>query len=779
VTLLGVVLAALVPAPASPDQLGMERTVWIVQLRERPLASSGLDLSTADAWRYSARIDALGEQVLAAAGAGGAPVLYRYRTALAGFAARLTAAEAGRLRASPQVQAVTPDGTRRPRSAAVSGAGAGDGASFLGLAEGLWRRLGGPEHAGEGVVIGIIDTGIHPEHPSFADRPPYPAPKDWRGACQEGEAFPASTCNGKLIGARYFAASFGATRIAEAEFLSARDSDGHGSHVAASAAGNHGVHPAIAGNDFGIPAVSGMAPRAHLAVYKVCWIGRKDPGRQVEDFCHDSDTVAAIDAAVADGVDVLNYSVAASASVAAGPVETALLHAYEAGVFVATAAGNSGPQPGTVGSPAGLPWVTAVAASTLPRTFAADATLNGAGGGLQISGASFTGALDRAPLVDAAAVPAAGADGGKAELCLADSLDPAAVKGKAVLCRRGENPRVEKSRVVADAGGVGMVLYNADDGDSLSADAHAVPTVHVSRGDGMAVKQLLAAGRTEVSIGAARAVPGPGDVVAAFSSRGPQAELPDVPKPDVAAPGVDILGASTPTPAGGEARPGEIFRSLSGTSMASPHVAGAAALLRQLDPSRSPAGIKSALMTTARPAMRNQEGNTVAGPFDMGSGRIDPTRAADAGLVLEVRFDDFLRYLKGLEPALVGDEKVLPLPPGDLNLPAISFSAFNAAATTRRIFTSIDGAEATWEAGTEGLGGIAVAVVPPLFTVAPGQSQTLAFGFALAGAPLGTYVFGAVVLTNRADGRTVRIPVSIRPNKPSGVPLAGGRGGRG
>jgi subtilisin family serine protease len=779
VTLLGVVMAALVPAPAGPDQLGEERTVWIVQLRARPLASSGLDLSAAEARSYSARIDALGEQVLAAAGAGGAPVLYRYRTALAGFAARLTAAEADRLRASPEVRAVTPDGTRRPQSAAVSGAGAGDGASFLGLAEGLWRRLGGPEHAGEGVVVGVIDTGIHPEHPSFADRPPYPAPRDWRGTCQEGEAFPASTCNGKLIGARYFAASFGPTRIAGPEFLSARDADGHGSHVAASAAGNHGIHPAIAGNDFGIPAVSGMAPRAHLAVYKVCWIGRKDPGRQVEDFCHDSDTVAAIDAAVADGVDVLNYSVAASASVAAGPVETALLHAYDAGVFVATAAGNGGPQPGTVGSPAGLPWVTAVAASTLPRTYAADATVNGAGGRLQISGASSTGALDRAPLVDAAAVPAPGAEGGKAELCLAGSLDPAAVKGKAVLCRRGENLRVEKSRVVAGAGGVGMVLYNTADGESLLADAHVVPSVHVSRGDGMAVKQLLAAGGgAQVSIAAARAVPGPGDVVASFSSRGPQAELPDVPKPDVAAPGVDILGASTPNPAAGEARPGELFRSLSGTSMASPHVAGAAALLRQLDPSRSPAGIKSALMTTARPAMRNQDGNTVAGPFDMGSGRIDPTRAADAGLVLEVRFDDFLRYLEGLEP-LVGDEKVLPLPAGDLNLPAISFSAFNAAAMTRRTFTSIDGGQATWEAGTEGLGGIAVTVVPPLFTIAPGQSQTLAFGFALAGAPLGAYVFGAVVLTNRADGRTVRLPVSIRPHKPSGLPLAGGRGGRG
>jgi subtilisin family serine protease len=499
----------------------------------------------------------------------------------------------------------------------------------------------------------------------------------------------------------------------------------------------------------------------------------------VEDFCTDSDTVAAIDAAVADGVDVINYSVASTTTSAAGPVETALLHAHDAGVFVATAAGNSGPQPGSVGSPAGLPWVTSVAASSLPRTFAATATVTGAASRLVVSGASFTDGLGSAALADAAAVPAPAVGRDRAELCLPGSLDPAAVRGKAGLCLRGQSARTDKSKVVADAGGVGMILYNASDAEGLTADAHSVPTVHVTRGDGIAVKALLGAGgRPEVSISASRAVPGPGDVVAAFSSRGPQAEMPDVPKPDLSAPGVDILAAATPDPAGGEGRPGELFRSLSGTSMASPHVAGAAALLRQLDPSRSPAGIKSALMTTAQPAMRNEAGNTAAGPFDMGSGRIDPTRAADAGLVLEVRFDDFLRYLKGLEPTLVGDKKILPLPAGDLNLPAISAHAFNGAFVTRRTFTSVDRAPGEWEAGTEGLDGVATAVVPPVFTISPGQTQTLAFAFTLAGAPLGSYVFGAVVLTNRADGRTVRIPVSVRPDKSSRVPLAGGHGGR-
>jgi subtilisin family serine protease len=762
--LLAVALGALLPATAEPAQ--PERSIWIVQLRAPPLAASGLDLSSPEARHSSERLDALGNRVLAAAGIGAAPVVYRYHVALAGLAVRLTTAEADRLRTSPDVRAVTPDGVSRTQAAAPGGDAVpvGDTASFLDLPGGLWKRLGGPEHAGEGVVIGTIDTGIDPGHPSFADRPSHPAPKDWRGTCQEGEAFPATTCNHKLIGARWFVAGFGASRVAEAEFLSARDADGHGSHVAATAAGNFGVTPTIAGNDFGIPSVSGVAPRAHLAVYKICWMGRKDAGREVENLCTDSDTVAAIDAAVADGVDVINYSVASTTSSSSGPVETALLHAHGAGIFVATAAGNNGPGPETVGSPASVPWLASVAASTLPRTFEATATVtnDGAGARREIRGASLSGALPPAPLVDSTAVPAPGAGVDKAELCLPGSLDPAGVRGKAVLCRRGQNLRVEKGRVVHDAGGVGMVLYNAADGENLKAEPHAVPAVHVSHGDGLAVKQLLAGGgRPVISIAAPRAAPGPGDVVPSFSSRGPQATVPDIPKPDMAAPGVDILSASAP---------GEPFRILSGTSMASPHVAGAAALLIQLEPTRSPASVKSSLMTTARPDMRNEEGGTPAGPFDRGSGRIDPTRAADAGLVMEANVDDFLGYLKWLDP-LMGDEETVPLPASDLNLPAISFHDLTGAGVARRTLTSIDRSPGTWAVSMEGVAGIAATSVPPVFTIDPGGSQAMAITFALAGAPLGSYTFGAVVLTNQADGRTVRIPVSIRPNKPAAVPV--------
>ena len=270
--------------------------------------------------------------MLSTARAAAAPVLHHYRNAFSGFAARLTPAEAAGLARAPAVVAVTPDtvshpladaaavpATIRPRRRRAAGPG---GTAFLGLPDGLWERLGGPGKAGEGVKIGVIDTGIYPEHPSFADTPDrprrpqrydgpaYAPPPTGRAPARPGRDFTAAACNNKLIGARYFVDGFGAENLKAGEFLSPRDANGHGSHVAATAAGNYGVEPKIGGHDLGIPAVSGIAPRARIAAYKVCWTGDRPPAAtSVEGSCMGSDTVAAIDAAVADGVDVINYSV--------------------------------------------------------------------------------------------------------------------------------------------------------------------------------------------------------------------------------------------------------------------------------------------------------------------------------------------------------------------------------------------------------------------------------------------------------------------------------------
>ncbi|MDQ1515438.1 MAG: hypothetical protein QOE80_1268 [Actinomycetota bacterium] len=837
-----VALAAVLWPAGAAESVSGPRSTYIVQLAGPPVAAYGggvnalaatspqvtgrrLDPGAASVRRYTALLDRAQRGVLSTARAAAAPVLHRYRNAFSGFAARLTAPEAASLARTAGVVAVTPDtvshpladhpagepdgppGVGPPGGGSAGGGSAGGGSpgggsagrgsagqetpAFLGLPGGIWSRLGGSEKAGAGVKIGVIDTGIYPEHPSFADAPDgpgghlyqgpaYPVPSGWKGTCQTGASFPATACNHKLIGARYFVDGFGAQNLKSGEFLSPRDANGHGSHVAATAAGNYGVRPKIGGYDLGIPAVSGIAPRAWIAAYKICWTGTAATGDAVEGSCMASDAVAAVDAAVADGVDVINYSVGSATSSVFGPVERAFLGAAAAGVFVANAAGNDGPKPGTIGSPTGVPWVTSVAATTLGRTFESTFTVTpgvlaggtpaGAAESAVGTGTSLTGALAHAPLIDATAAPADVKDTAKAALCLPGSLDPAAVAGKAVLCQRGQNARVEKSKVVHDAGGVGMVLANTKPEEDLVADLHWVPSVHVSAADGAAIRGLLAGGApATLTLGGGHPAVAAGDHMAAFSSRGPETAVPDIAKPDVGAPGVNILAAETPTPVGG-GRPGETFQIISGTSMASPEVAGAAALLAQLQPAWSPAAVKSALMTSAEPKVVEEDGTTPAGPLDVGSGRIDPNRAATAGLVVDTPVLDYVRYLKAQAPEAVTDAAVTPLAAVDLNLPSVAFSRFTGTGSTVRTFTSVDRRPETWVASVEAPTGILGTVAPARFDIAPGATQAVTLSLTLAGAPMNAYSSGAVVLTNAADGRTVRLPVSVQPVKMDAAP---------
>ena len=484
---------------------------------------------------------------------------------------------------------------------------------------------------------------------------------------------------------------------------------------------------------------------------------------------------------MADGVDVINYSVGSATSAVFGPTERAFLGAAAAGVFVANAAGDDGPKAGTIGSPTGVPWVTSVAATTLPRTFESTFSVTpGAGppgGGrprpFSGIGSSLTGRLTDVPLVDSTAAGSAAAG---AALCLPGSLDPGAVAGKAVVCQRGRNARVEKGKIVLDAGGVGMVLVNLTPDEDVVADLHWVPAVHVSAADGAEIRVRVAGGQpATLSLGGAHPTAGPGDRMAAFSSRGPETAVPDISKPDLGAPGVDILAADTPTPATGD-RPGETFQIISGTSMASPQVAGAAALLAQLEPGWSPAAIKSALMTSAEPKVTEEDGTTPADPHDVGSGRIDPNRAATPGLVVDTPVVDYLRYLEGQDPDLVTDGAITPLAAVDLNLPSVAFSRFTGRASTVRTLTSVDARPQSWAAAVESPAGVLTTVTPARFDIAPGATLAITLALTPAGAPndprrpylpprKGAYTSGAVVLTNAADGRTVRLPVSVQPVK--------------
>ncbi len=686
--------------------------------------------------------------------------LYDYTFASNGFAARLTAHEAARLSAQPGVVAVVEDQIRRITTDSSP--------YYLGLThqQGPWET----GYTGEGVVVAVIDTGIWPEHPSFADDGSFRGvPSGFTGsACDFGsavsgaQAFNAAdadfTCNGKLLAAGAFGEGFhGGTGegLDPGEYLSARDADGHGSHVASTAAGNSEVPATVLGHDWGN--VSGIAPRARIAAYKACWSASSAPGG-----CAVSDLVAAIDQAVADGADVLNYSID-STSAALGADDLALLAAAGAGVMVATPAGNGGPGAATVGSPAAVPWVTSVTAATQVRELQGMVLL---GFGAPLTGVTLTGGLPPSLLLDAAALGNA--------LCDPSIAFTSSIAGAVVLCRRGGLARVAKSRAVFEQGGAGMILTNVADDDSLDADNHYLPSLHVTAetGEAIAAYIALSGGQATAELIGGEKIVGPGSVVAQFSSRGPNGLGEDILKPDVAAPGVNILAATTPTALVGSR--GERFRLMSGTSMSSPHVAGVFALLTQAHPRWSPAMAKSALMTSTRHDVWVQDGSTPAEVFDTGSGYIQPggnihRRGSpfNPGLVYDASVPAYTAFLCGAgfgtwRPGTCNQlaDASFSLDASDLNLPSIGVAELVGSQTVTRSVTSVADKIRVFEAQVRAPAGFTVTVEPATLTLAPGETGTFTVTVTTGVAPRGEWRFGS--LTWHSAGYRVDTPLAVR-----------------
>jgi hypothetical protein len=475
--------------------------------------------------------------------------------------------------------------------------------------------------------------------------------------------------------------------------------------------------------------ISGIAPRARIATYKTCW--QTPSGGS----CFSSDSIAAIDQAVADGVDVINYSISGSRTNFLDGVEVAFLFAADAGVFVAASAGNSGPGASTVAHPG--PWLTSVAASTHDRNYDADLTL---GNNASYSGSSTnTTGAGPADLVYSANVGLAGEDATEVRLCYPGTLDPVLVAGKIVLCDRGVIARVDKSLAVFQAGGVGSILANLNVSDSLNADFHSVPTVHVDKASGDAIRTYATTDPAPTAeIFPSYFAPVSAPYIAGFSSRGPLlAGGGDLLKPDVSAPGVDVIAAVAPPGNGGEN-----FAAYSGTSMASPHVAGLAALLIDLHPDWSPMMIKSALMTTGYNLLSG------ADPFAQGAGHVDPNNAADPGLVYDAGWNDWIDFLFGPEPS-------------NLNVASFAIGILPGTKTLTRTVTNVSDSAETYTFSAS-VAGVDVTANLSSFNIAPGASQTYEVTFTTTSAPFNEYATGFITWTGD-NGHVVRSPVAVRP----------------
>ncbi len=706
--------------------------------RTKPAEGEKLDVDSSAVVRYRNYLRGRNDTALRNAGVSTSKKMYEYGLTFNGFAARLSGLEASRLSTQAGVIAVVEDELRKVDTISTP--------DFLGLtADGGAWDLG---YKGQNIVIGIVDSGIWPENPSFAETTSrgFPNLRKWSGECVEGDAFDASDCNRKLIGARYFNEGWGGDAGVTADFpyeyLSPRDADGHGSHTASTAGGNGNVEVVVDGQVLGT--ASGMAPMARIAAYKVCW------GRGEEGGCFSTDSVAAIEQAVADGVDVINFSISGTSTNFLDPVEIAFLGAADAGVFVAASAGNT-PGASTVAHPS--PWITTVAAGTHDRYYEATLTL---GNGATYTSASFqeTG-VDESPLVASTEVGLSGADADEVALCYPGTLDPALAEGKIVLCDRGVIARVDKSLAVRDAGGVGMILANTSP-NSINADIHFVPSIHVDEVAGAEIHQYI-----DDAAGSATASLSPGAYVqdttapqrAAFSSQGPLAATGDVLKPDIMAPGVDVIAAVSP-----DGYNGRDFDALSGTSMSSPHIAGLAAVIKSANKGWTPDMIKSALMTTA---------NDVSGltPFDDGSGHVNPNAALDPGIVYKASFRHYVGFLCGtgqLDPSVCTGGGYRVIDPSDLNQPNIAIGELAGSQTVTRRMTNVTRETTTFDVTVDAPPGVEVSVSPSTVTLGRGQSANYRVTFARTTAPLGEYAFGTLTW-NSDRGQSATSQLVVQP----------------
>ncbi|KAL6845220.1 hypothetical protein ACP4OV_024715 [Aristida adscensionis] len=694
--------------------------------------------------------------------------LYSYRYLINGFAIVVSPEQAEKLSKRKEVANVMLDYSVRTATTHTP--------EFLGLPQGAWVQEGGPQCAGQGVVVGLIDTGIDPTHPSFADElstDSYPVPAHYSGICEVTNDFPSGSCNRKLVGARHFAASAITRGVfnASQDLASPSDSDGHGTHTASIAAGNHGIPVVVAGHHFGN--ASGMAPRAHIAVYKALY-------KSFGGFA--ADVVAAIDQAAEDNVDIISLSITPNRrppglATFFNPIDMALLSAVKAGIFVVQAAGNTGPSAKSMSSYS--PWIFTVGASAHDRVYNNYVVL---GNNLTIPGVGLASGTDGDDMYTLIAAPHAlkNYTASPTELSLGECqdsshLDEDLIRGKILVCSYsirfvlGLSSVKQALDTATNVSAAGVIFYLDPFvlGFQLNPTPMHMPGIIIPSSDDSKVfltyyNDSLVRDDTSnriVSFGAVAKILGglkpdygnSAPKVMFYSARGPDPEdnslsNADILKPNLVAPGSSIWGAWSSLGLDSAEFAGESFAMLSGTSMAAPHVAGIAALIKQKFPSFSPAAIGSALSTTT--TLSDKQGNpimaqrtysnpdstqTPATPFDMGTGFVNATAALDPGLIFDCSYDDFFSFLCGINgssPVVMnytgnncGDSTMTG---ADLNLPSITIAVLNQSRTITRTVTNVAGDE-SYTVSYSAPYGVVASVVPTQFFIASGQKQLVTF----------------------------------------------------
>ncbi|KAA8528516.1 hypothetical protein F0562_035871 [Nyssa sinensis] len=562
-------------------------------------------------------------------------LLYSYSHAMHGFSARLTPSQLAELEKNPAHRATYQESFGKLFTTRTT--------KFLGLkrSSGIWPTAS----YGKDVIIGIIDTGVWPESESFSDKGMSPVPERWKGECENGTAFSHSDCNKKLIGARSFSKGFlaaGRKVSSKYDFDSARDFAGHGTHTSSTAAGNH--VPGASHFGYARGTARGVAPGAHIAMYKVLWATDTKEAAA-------TDVLAGMDQAIADGVDIMSLSLGFTQTpYFKDVIAIASLSAIEKGIVVICAAGND-ELPNTTYN--GAPWIMTVGAGTIDRSFVATMNL---GNGLTVEGTSYfpeSVYITNAPLYY-------GKGNLSKAICNSSALDPQEAVGKIVLCDYSTNvDTFEQMDEVQRAGAYAGIFLTGT--LSLDREDYSSPSLVLQTNSGTSVRKYVTRDNN-ATVQSMRFVitklnTKPAPQVAYFSSRGPDPISPGVLKPDILAPGMDVLAAVVPNRPVTETDMYNLVTDYalnSGTSMAAPHVAGVAALLKAVHHDWSPAAIRSAMMTTAstidntNTILKDQWTGLPATPLDFGAGHINPNKAMEPGLIYDMDLQDYIDFLCGL-----------------------------------------------------------------------------------------------------------------------------------